>query len=156
VGHAVPGAVGQADDLERVGDGGPVGPGEGAQQAPAREPTGGDDLPHRGWYAGACTGTLRHEADPVPLVEVGERHPEELQGAGRQRAQTGQGPHEGGLPRAVRPEQGDELAGLDREVDVAQDGAAADRDRPAPEPDRGHRHPLACWIASRFPRISEM
>ena len=78
-------AIGEADDLERVVDRAPVGPRERGEQPAATEPTGRDDLAHRGGHAGRGAGALRDEADAVPLTEPGERGAEELDRPGGDR-----------------------------------------------------------------------
>ena len=60
---AVGRAVGQAVDLEGVGDGAAVGAGQRPQQAAAAEPAGGDDLPLGCGDAGGSAHALGHEAD---------------------------------------------------------------------------------------------
>ena len=156
-GDAVVATVGEADDVERVVDGGPVGARERAQQPAAGQPAGGDHLPHRGGHAGGGARALRHEADPRPRVVLGERRAEQPQLARGQRQQAGDGADERGLAGAVRAHQGHELARHDGQVDAAQDRPAADGDRAAGQLDGSHGrvHPLASSRAVRFSRIRE-
>ena len=161
LGDAVRRPVGQADDLERGRDGRPVGRAGRTQQAAPTHAPGGDDLADRGRHAAGRGRALRHEADPLPVTEVVERGPEEPHLAASHRQEPGERADEGGLARPVRAEQRHHVAGVDGQVDVAQDRPAPDRDGDPVEDDgnggvgRGHEQPLACWRAVRFSRMRE-
>ncbi len=155
LGDAVTCAVGEVDHLEGVLDRRTVGTRERAQQATAGEPAGGDDLPDGGRDAGGRAEALGHVADPLPVVKVAQVGAEELERAGGQRAQPGQGADQGGLARPVGAHECHELAGLDAQVDATQDRAAADGDRPVREVQGCHWHPLAFTSASRLAFIRD-
>ena len=78
---AVAGAVGEPDHGQGVVDRRAVLPAQGTQEATPGQSAGGDHLPHRGGHPRGGRGALGHEADPVPVVEVGKRDAEELQRA---------------------------------------------------------------------------
>ena len=68
---------------------------------------------------------LQRRADPAPDDRLGGRQPVDLDGAGVRPAEPEHEVEGGGLARAVRPEQGEGLADVDRLVDTADrvDGA---------------------------------
>ena len=109
-----------------------------------------------GGHAAGRGGALRHEADPLPVAEVGERRAEEADdAAARQRQQPGDRADQGRLARAVGAHQRHELAGPDGEVD-RRAGSGGRRSRPRPSRTStgrcsgAHWHPFASWSASRF------
>ncbi len=85
--------------------------------------------------------------------------PKSLQRAPLQRPQAGQGAHQCRLARAVGAQQRDELAGADREVDLAHDGPSAEHHGAVAQLD--HRvsvrtqQRFASWRAARLERMRE-
>src|SRR5690606_33945721 len=69
--------------------------------------------------------SFRHKSDSEPGNAMGGNARDlaalEPDAAGTERAESGNGAHGGGLAHAVAAEQGDDLAGLQREIDAEQD-----------------------------------
>ncbi len=115
--------VGQAELLEHGVGLGPGGPPGMAEQPPDE----GEVLPpgQRGLDRGVLAGEADDAAHRDRLLDhVVAGHPDD---AGVGPDEGGDGADEGGLARAVGPEQGDELAGLDGQVEAVEglDGAEA-------------------------------
>ena len=127
----------------------------GRKQPAPGDSAGGHDLPHRRRYAAARAGSLRDEADAVPVAEVGVRGAEERHRPRGQRQQAGHGPDQGGLAGPVGAQQREELARTHGQVDPAQDRPAADGDRRVLHLHGVHEHPFAFRSAARFSRMSE-
>jgi hypothetical protein len=149
----------EPDGVEGVADRSAVGLVQRAEEPSSCQPAGGHDLPHRGRDARGRAGPLRHEADALPFREPAEGGAEERDLAAGDRDQPHHRPDQGGLARAVGAEQRHHLAGADRQVDAAQDRAAAERHRSVGHLDdgrgRGHRQPFAACRPWRFHRMRE-
>ena len=141
--HLPAGRVGEREPLEQVvGDRARVL--EVSQLRDQHEvlPTA-EDLVHGGELAGQAEGLphvsgLRGDVEPVDV--------------GRPRIrleQRGQDPHDGGLARAVRAEQGEDATPLHLEVDAAQDVERPGTTSPGPAP--GSQAPGSEWWSSRCP-----
>ena len=118
-----------------------------------REPAGGDDLPHRGGYAGRGAGPLRHEADPVPVVEVVERGAEQLE---RRRRSAGSSPVSArtsvDLPEPLAPSSATNSPVPTVRSMPRRTGRPPMATAPSRELDDrvAHEQPFACWSAARF------
>ena len=127
----------EADAGDRLVDRVEIAAAQGSEQAAGREPSGRDDLAHRGRRVDAEARALREVADPLAARVVLRGLAVEQREAARRPLQAEHEPHERRLAAPVRPGHGDELAGGDAEVDVLQHVAAAlVRERDAPQLDR--------------------
>jgi hypothetical protein len=136
-------AVGEAHLVESRPD--PLAPAAWQPQAAAVQETGGDDLLRGRRDAASRAGALGHVADAAPVDRrAAPAGPEGLtEQADRtlgRHVDADQRPHEGGLAGAVRAEQRDDLAVVDRQVDAAQDVARARTEVQAASLDDGFAH----------------
>ena len=85
----------------------------------------GDEIPAAQPQLRQRAADLRHVADGG--IAARRRAAEHADGAAARRQQAEDGAHQRRLAGAVRAEHADELAVADRQTDVGQDGAAAER-----------------------------
>ena len=97
---------------------------------PARRQAERDDFPDRGREKGIDMGRLLRdiaEERPVPRFRGGLAHEEDPSGVGVEQAEDQL--EKGRLPRAVRPQHGQELALADAQAHLAQDGIVGEGKR---------------------------
>jgi hypothetical protein len=152
--------LGEADSGDRLVDTVAVVSAEGAEQAGRADASGGDDLGDR---RGRVHGQLRplgQVAELLPLRRAVGRLAEEQDPPAARPLEAEQQPQQRRLAAAVRAGDGDELAPLDHQVDVLEDGPAAGvGERHALKLDDGRSprqvHPSAARSAARFSRMIE-
>jgi hypothetical protein len=119
------------------------------------ESPGGDDLADGRAHGVAQGVALGHIPDAGAVVQVGDRHAEEVDLAAQHRDETEQALDERRLARAVGAEQGHHLTGGQREGHVVDDDAIAVAEGGVTDVDegRGHWH---CWPTFRVARLERM
>ena len=123
--------VGQADSRHRVVDELTIGAAQRPEQAAAGEAARRDDLAHRRRRLAAEVRALRHVPDLGAPPATARRVAEQTRRPAVRLLEPEREAEQRRLAAAVRPGDGDELAVLDREVDVLQHeaaGAVAERD----------------------------
>ena len=144
---------GECDCSEGVVDGFAIGRGRWAPPCSTREPTAGDDFSHRRGQLGRESTALGYVPEPPGLIEFARRPTEEFDSAGRRAQQPEQESEQRGFPRAVRADEGYELARPKREPDIGHDEVVVVGEREVVGgEDRGWRnesdsqyYPGRCW-----------
>jgi hypothetical protein len=107
----------EVDSFDRLVDDGAI----TATEEPARNEAASDDFADRHRRVDAELCPLREVSDPSSARELGCRLPEQERLAPPRLLEADRDTQERRLAAAVRPGDGDELSGLDLEVDIVQD-----------------------------------
>ena len=111
------GLLGQVDAGDRLLDDRPVAPAERTEKAPGREPSGGDDLPHRRRSVCPELRALGEVAERRAAGKVTRFLTEQPRRARSRALEAEDEPHKCRLPAAVRTGDRNELARLDAQID---------------------------------------
>ena len=118
------GALGEPDARDRLVDDRAVAPAQGPEQPTRGEPSGRHHLAHGRGRLGSELAPLRQVAERAPPREGMGGLAEEERVPGERALEPEREPDQRRLAAAVRARDGDELALLDPQVDVVQDGRA--------------------------------
>ena len=151
--------VGQADHLEGVVDGGPVGARERPEPAAAGQPAGGDDLPDRGrarrrprWRAAARSRSATTRRKSLSGVPKSATDPE-ASGSRPVSARTSVDLPEPLAPIRATSSPARTVRSMPRRI--GRPAMATDSRRRVDGVQARCWHPFASWRAARFSRISE-